>query len=114
MLENNINAFDITVNALKEKGLDSDEILQELSKMFNVFSKSKQIYTSDNEVDEIKELLKEIGVPTNIKGYRYWETALKVYKENPKMRMSRDIYPRVAKIHQDTPAKVERAMRHAV
>ena len=110
------NAFDLTVKALREQGLNSDEILEVLSKL------SQNLVDFNNKLDadvvteaKIRKILRELCMPVNIKGYNCWVAAIKIYKNGGKgMSMVRDIYPQVAKACRTTPSKAERVMRTAV
>lgn len=64
----------------------------------------------------ITETIKAIGIPANIKGYRYIRTALMLAVANPDIleSVTKDLYPSVAKTHQTTPSRAERAIRHAI
>lgn len=61
-------------------------------------------------------VLHEIGVPAHIKGYRYIRSAILYSLKNPIAleMITKRLYPEVAKMHQTTPSRVERAIRHAI
>lgn len=63
---------------------------------------------------KIFELLNEIGCPCNVKGRDYIETAIKIVFENKNVQITKELYPKIAKIHNTTPSRVERAIRHAI
>jgi two-component system response regulator (stage 0 sporulation protein A) len=65
---------------------------------------------------EIFNLFKEIGIPTNLSGYEYLKTAVKLVCEDKEMKIgiTKKLYPEVAKIHNSTPSRVERAIRHVI
>lgn len=60
--------------------------------------------------------LLNLGVPAYIKGYRYLVTALSLVIENPDIKeaITKELYPQIAKMHNTTGSRVERAIRHAV
>ncbi len=68
------------------------------------------------EIDErmVKKLLKKLGVPVNIKGYRYICNAVVCLSKEKEMKISLGLYPKVAKEFGTTGSRVERAIRHAV
>lgn len=68
------------------------------------------------EIDEriVKKLLKEMGVPMNIKGYRYLSNAIVTLSKEKEMKISIGLYPKVAREFATTSSRVERAIRHAV
>lgn len=64
----------------------------------------------------IEDILKELGVPTNIKGHRYLvESIYRVY-HNPEYleSLTKGLYVDVAYACNTTASRVERAMRHAI
>ena len=61
---------------------------------------------------EIKELLNKLGIRINVKGYWFWITAIEYKAEHKDANMS-EIYYEVAKLHNTTYSRVERALRHA-
>lgn len=67
---------------------------------------------------QLSELLIRLGIPVNLSGYAYIRTAVLRYSEmallSQRVRITKDIYPWVAKQHGTTPQCVERSIRHAV
>lgn len=61
---------------------------------------------------DIKELLNKLGVRINIKGYWLWITAIEYKAEHENASMA-ELYIEVAKLHNTTSSRVERALRHA-
>lgn len=63
-----------------------------------------------------RQLLKELGMPTNILGYTYNVEAITIVAQDPSMihGITKHLYPMVAQRHNTTPVRVERAMRHAI
>jgi two-component system response regulator (stage 0 sporulation protein A) len=64
----------------------------------------------------IATLLHEVGVPAHIKGYIYLRTGIMHAYQNPDYvgRITKILYPEIAKIHNTTVSRVERAIRHAI
>lgn len=65
---------------------------------------------------KIARMLRELGVPCNIRGYAYLKTAIEYVYENDEAihRITKELYPAVAKLHNTTVSRAERAMRRAV
>lgn len=108
------NAFDLTVIALREQGMNSDQILEELSRLFKKLSEateSSQII--DTTEIRIKEILKKLCVPIKLNGYRYWVDAIKLYKKVDKIKMM-EIYYQIAQVYESTSVSVSKAMELAV
>ena len=110
------NAFDLTVKALREQGLNSDEILEELSRLFQQLEDSNKKADPDESTEaRIRKLLKDVGMPAHIKGYDYWTVAIQLYKKRGKGNIKvGEIYRSVAKMCGSTQNSVERVMKFAV
>ena len=65
---------------------------------------------------EVSDLMKEVGVPAHIKGYKYLRTAIIYVVEDPSAieAVTKVLYPGVAKAYKTTASRVERAIRHAI
>lgn len=64
----------------------------------------------------ITEIIHDIGVPAHIKGYQYirYSIMLAVKDETIISSITKTLYPTVAKKHNTTSSRVERAIRHAI
>ena len=69
-----------------------------------------------NLENDVTQILHEIGVPAHIKGYQYLRDAISESVTDQEMLASvtKVLYPNIAKKHQTTPSRVERAIRHAI
>ncbi len=69
-----------------------------------------------NLEDTITEIIREIGIPANIKGYQYLREAILRVVENMEIinAVTKELYPEVAKKFYTTANSVERAIRHAI
>lgn len=67
----------------------------------------------DNDVTTI---LHEIGIPAHIKGYRYLREAIMMVVNRVDLLgcVTKELYPTIARNHQTTSSRVERAIRHAI
>ncbi|WP_099206195.1 sporulation initiation factor Spo0A C-terminal domain-containing protein [Scatolibacter rhodanostii] len=65
---------------------------------------------------QIIEMLRKLGVPANLLGYEYLKTAITLCLEDSSYinRVTKRLYPDVAKAHDTTPSRAERAIRHAI
>lgn len=65
---------------------------------------------------DVTRLLHEIGIPAHIKGYQYLRDAIEISVEEEEMLISvtKVLYPAIAKRHNTTSSRVERAIRHAI
>lgn len=66
--------------------------------------------------DEVSNLFLTIGIPAHIKGYQYLREAVRMVSEDRTLlsRITKELYPGVAKRFSTSASKVERAMRHAI
>ena len=58
------------------------------------------------------EFLRRIGVHPQLKGYIALKKAIMVF--NPKMGITKELYPSVADAMQESASRVERVIRHAI
>ncbi len=77
---------------------------------------NKTDYIRQNLEDDVTQLLHEIGIPAHIKGYQYLRDAITISVEEKEMLVSvtKVLYPAIAKKHNTTASRVERAIRHAI
>ena len=73
-------------------------------------------YAGHDVTTRITAVLHEIGVPAHIKGYQYLREAIRLTVENGEYinSVTKLLYPAIAKTYKSTPARVERAIRHAI
>nr|WP_122011985.1 sporulation transcription factor Spo0A [Maliibacterium massiliense] len=66
--------------------------------------------------ERITSIFLMIGIPAHIKGYQYLREAVKMVIENKDIinRITKELYPSIARVCNTTPSKVERAIRHAI
>ena len=66
--------------------------------------------------NRVTDMIHEIGIPAHIKGYHYLRDAIMMSVEDMEMlnSITKILYPTIAKKHQTTPSRVERAIRHAI
>lgn len=77
---------------------------------------TKMAYIERNLETDVTNMIHEIGVPAHIKGYQYLRDAIMMSVEDMNMlnSITKILYPTIAKNHQTTPSRVERAIRHAI
>ena len=66
--------------------------------------------------EKISDIFMAIGIPPHIKGYGYLRDGICLTVNDPGIinNVTRRLYPTIAKKHDTTPSKVERAIRHAI
>lgn len=75
------------------------------------------VINNQKSLDEkITNIFLMIGIPAHIKGYHFLREAIKMVVENNDLinRITKELYPGIAKHYNTTPSKVERAIRHAI
>ncbi len=70
----------------------------------------------DDFIEEITQIIHEIGIPAHIKGYLYLRDAISMVAEEIELlgSVTKVLYPRIAHKYETTPSRVERAIRHAI
>jgi two-component system response regulator (stage 0 sporulation protein A) len=65
---------------------------------------------------EVTNIIHEIGIPAHIRGYRYLREAILMVVTRVELLggITKELYPTIARNHQTTPSRVERAIRHAI
>lgn len=114
---------------LHHEAVDNDMIINRIKQMKNGLKKrgmqepkglkaceSKATYLDYNLETDVTNMIHEIGVPAHIKGYQYLRDAIIMSVKDMEMLSSitKILYPTIAKMHQTTPSRVERAIRHAI
>lgn len=91
---------------LLESGSESSE--RELS-----FAAPSAVKSLD---EKITSVFLTVGIPAHIKGYHFLREAIRMVYYNPELisRITKELYPGIAKRFNTTPSKVERAIRHAI
>jgi len=67
-------------------------------------------------LEEVHDLLRGLGIPPHLKGYRYLGDAILMVLDQPELlgAVTKGLYPAVARNHGTTASRVERAIRHAI
>lgn len=66
--------------------------------------------------EKITSIFLSVGIPAHIKGYHFLREAIRMVYYRPELisRITKELYPGIAKRFNTTPSKVERAIRHAI
>lgn len=121
------NAFSLGANYYIMKPFDNDMILNRIKRIKGMDCQTSELrkinaYENKNEYMErnlesdVTNIIHEIGVPAHIKGYQYLRDAIAMSVNDMDMlnSITKVLYPTIAKMHQTTPSRVERAIRHAI
>ena len=77
---------------------------------------SVRVQTESSVDEKVTNIFLSIGIPAHIKGYAYLREAVRMVVEDHDVinRITKELYPGIAKRFETTSSKVERAMRHAI
>jgi len=66
--------------------------------------------------DRLSNIFLSLGIPAHIKGYQFLREAIKLVIEDPDRinRITKELYPAIARRFNTSSSKVERAIRHAI
>ena len=65
--------------------------------------------------DRVEKLIRKLGVQPNLKGYKYLKTAIMYYMTTEeRILVTKELYPGIAQEFNDSPGRVERAIRTAI
>ena len=71
---------------------------------------------SPNVDDRMSNIFLSLGIPAHIKGYQFLREGVRLVIEQPDRinRITKELYPSIARRYATSPSKVERAIRHAI
>lgn len=106
--------------SLENAGIISKEEREVIESILN----SQSIIMAEKEKEQneksngiiISKILREIGISCSLLGYDYIKASIIMGLDEPIVfrRITKELYPRVAKQFGTTPSRVERAIRHAI
>ena len=87
-----------------------------LKKGISPVSINKENRSASSIDEKISSVFISIGIPAHIKGYHFLREAVKMVVENPDSinRITKELYPGIARKFNTSSSKVERAIRHAI
>ena len=95
------------------------QLNQRVENEMKICAENGDFYSSKQEINlegRVTDMIHEIGIPAHIKGYHYLRDAIIMAIEDMDVlnAITKVLYPTVAKMHQTTSSRVERAIRHAI
>jgi len=111
-----LKPFNLEILAERIRQLGKAEKLQVQGEK-NLTVKNTLIKKEKNDfIEEITQIIHEIGIPAHIKGYLYLRDAISMVAEEIELlgSVTKVLYPRIAQKYETTPSRVERAIRHAI
>ena len=124
-LLNFLNEYGIELLVMKPYSLESlITKIKSLMKNENQNRYSLVINNKDNNeeheknqlINDITHILHEVGIPAHIKGYKYLRTGIEemYYSTDLQGKITKELYPLIARRYSTTSSRVERAIRHAI
>lgn len=120
------DAFKKGANYYILKPFNNEMILNRIKSAHHIIRNEAKMVVSENRVTKevpqmnlearVTDMIHEIGIPAHIKGYHYLRDAILMAIEDMDVlnAITKVLYPTVAKNHQTTASRVERAIRHAI
>jgi len=103
------------------KPVDPDTLYKRiLDMMESTYDRRSQVCAMGSKPQTLDEKIASvflmIGIPAHIKGYHYLREAVRMVYFEPSLcgRITKELYPGIAKRFQTSASKVERAIRHAI
>ncbi len=110
------NRYNVDYYMLKPVNLSSLE-----NRIKEVMDENKVELYTEKQVNpkiqlQVTELLHNLGVPSQIKGYQYLREGILMLYESTGLigGITKEVYPEIALRYNTTPSRVERAIRHAI
>ncbi|NLU36375.1 MAG: sporulation transcription factor Spo0A [Clostridiales bacterium] len=117
-------AIDLGARYYMVKPFDFDVILSRIRELSGSSAQSSgrvvppvtRMNTEKSLEERITNIFLTIGIPAHIKGYHFLREAIKMVVEDNDIinRITKELYPSIAKKFNTTPSKVERAIRHSI
>ena len=108
IIETGNNKIDLKITTQQEQTKAIKDII-------NYINENNIISIEKNNELYITNLLHELGLSTNIKGYSYIKEGIRLIYHNPKHNsFTKEIYPIIAKKYDSNIKNVERNIRHAI
>ncbi|MBR5783342.1 MAG: sporulation transcription factor Spo0A [Clostridia bacterium] len=118
LMEYGARYFLVRPFGLEYLGKRIDALVKEQQNTLPFGASSSPIKVSDEFDLEgcVSEMMRQIGVPAHIRGYRYIRKAILMSLENSELlnAITKELYPGIARFYKTTPSRVERAIRHAI
>lgn len=120
------NTYNIDLMIMKPYNLDSLIMKLEYLSSHNFANQYQRLTVSNSQdseeivktklMNDITSILHEVGIPAHIKGYNYLRTGIQevFYASSMNGKITKELYPNIARKYLTTASRVERAIRHAI
>ena len=113
-----LKPFDMDVLARRILDIHDHRAAREALRLKGEANAAKPIVMQPKELPEnyISDILRRLGIPSNLNGYTYLKKAAVLAVEDPTRLtgITKVLYPEIAKKCETTPVRVERSIRHAI
>ena len=112
-----LKPFDQNALVKKIRQVKNGKKQKDAKKTFITIDGGQKNQDSEYQLEVIvTNIIHEIGVPAHIKGYQYLRDSIIMSVSDMDIlnSITKQLYPTIAKMHQTTPSRVERAIRHAI
>ena len=102
------------IRQMPSNTMHSDNVIK-LSTHYDDIESENELAHIDT-IDEITNVIHQIGIPANLKGYVYMREAILMVMNNNDLlsAVTKELYPSIGKKFNTTSSRVERSMRHAL
>ena len=109
-------SIDLCVDYIFIKPLDENLFCKRILEIINMSEAGEKNTKQLSSKSNISELLKSVGIPVNIKGFRYLKNAIEMVAMDISNldKITKRLYLQVADHFDSTPTRVERDIRHAI
>ena len=105
------------VTRLRQIYAKKQENESDVSDTLTCLTEKSMTRNMDNTIEsDVTDIIRDIGIPANIKGYQYIREGIimAVHDVNMLNYITKLLYPTIAKKYKTTSSSVERAIRHAI
>ena len=109
-------AFDLGADFYMVKPFEAESLLCHIRRLVNGYVPTHSVQQAQGIDGKLGSLFLGLGMPAHIKGYQFLKQAVKMVISQPDIinRITKELYPGIAKHFGTSASKVERAIRHAI
>lgn len=116
--DNFVNRLNELAVEIKETSKNEDVVIKQVNGL-SAYGQSQSVspYGDSRPIGaKVSELLHQLGVPPHTKGYAYLKDSILLVYEDVKymMKITKNLYPTIAKMHETTSSRVERSIRNTI
>ena len=107
--------LEVLIKRIRQLVNDGEDVKKPITYLDNTEIKINKSKPTDM-INQITDIIHEIGIPAHIKGYMYLREAINMLVNDIGLlsAVTKELYPSIGKKFNTTDSRVERAMRHAI